>query len=162
LKKKPAFPKTKKGTKGHKGNTLKFVSSPDKTITIPLQPICDCGCSLSNVAVHAHQSRQVFDMPEPKLEVVAMVNYISDYSIIKDFKNWAVHDCWSSYFAFKEAKHAVCGAHLLRELTALIEKSSFWVKHLLNSCYFFISGKKNNLCHLQNRESKPCSTTFAA
>lgn len=47
-------------------------------------------------------------------------------SVIKDFKNWAVHDCWSSYFPFTACKHALCNAHILRELTALIENGSLW------------------------------------
>lgn len=49
----------------------------------------------------------------------------SDDSVIKDFKGFAIHDCWSSYFSF-DCKHALCGAHLLRELTALIEQGSVW------------------------------------
>ena len=47
-------------------------------------------------------------------------------SILPNFKNWAVHDCWSSYFKFTDCTHAICGAHLLRELTALIEKDIKW------------------------------------
>lgn len=47
-------------------------------------------------------------------------------SILPDFSNWAVHDCWSTYFNFPNCKHAVCGAHLLRELNALIENGSQW------------------------------------
>jgi transposase len=47
-------------------------------------------------------------------------------SVIKDFTNWAVHDCWASYFPFTACKHALCNAHILRELTALIENGSLW------------------------------------
>jgi transposase len=50
----------------------------------------------------------------------------SDDSLIKDFQNRAVHDCWESYFGFEHCKHALCNAHLLRELTNLIEKDSKW------------------------------------
>jgi len=39
---------------------------------------------------------------------------------------WAVHDCWPTYFQFTDCKHAVCGAHLLRECNALIEQGSKW------------------------------------
>ena len=49
-------------------------------------------------------------------------------SILPGYQNWAMHDCWASYFLFKGCKHAVCGAHLLRELTALIENGSDWAK----------------------------------
>jgi len=47
-------------------------------------------------------------------------------SILPDFKNWAIHDCWSSYFKFVDCLHAICGAHILRELTALEEKGIKW------------------------------------
>jgi len=49
-----------------------------------------------------------------------------DLSILPEFQNWAVHDCWSTYFNFSACKHAVCGAHLLRELNALIENGRKW------------------------------------
>lgn len=49
-----------------------------------------------------------------------------DLSVLPEFLNWAVHDCWSTYFNFSACKHAVCGAHLLRELNALIENGSKW------------------------------------
>jgi transposase len=51
---------------------------------------------------------------------------VSEDSLLKDFQNRAVHDCWESYFGFKQCQHALCGAHLLRELTNLIEKGSKW------------------------------------
>ncbi len=301
LNKKPAFPKTKKGKKGgikgHKGDTLKFVSTPDKTVTILIQGVCSCGCNLSSISALPYQSRQVFEMPEPKLEVTEfqtvkgscpvcsrvhvsqfpegvsaptqygsrvkafvtmlivrykipfkkvkglfadlfeqsinestinsateicysrleateafvrrmimqalVVNFDetgmrcngklhwlhnastphltylfihthrgkkalnSEYSIIKDFKKWAVHDCWSSYFAFHEARHAICGAHLLRELTALTENGSFWAKHLHKFLLLLYQRKKeqqmsftkqrvetvfDNICRLADKE----------
>lgn len=53
----------------------------------------------------------------------------TDISILPSFKNWAVHDCWPTYFNFTECQHAVCGAHLLREFNALIESGSKWAKN---------------------------------
>lgn len=47
-------------------------------------------------------------------------------SVWKSFTGRAVHDCWASYFADSNNQHALCGAHLLRELTALIEQGSQW------------------------------------
>ena len=47
-------------------------------------------------------------------------------SILPDYRNWAVHDCWPTYFRYSACKHAVCGAHLLRELNALVENGSRW------------------------------------
>ena len=50
----------------------------------------------------------------------------SDHSILNHYHQWAVHDCWSSYFNMEHPKHAICGAHLLRELQAQIEGHSKW------------------------------------
>jgi len=53
----------------------------------------------------------------------------SEKSILDKITNWLVHDCWSSYFSFEKLKHAICGAHILRELEGLIENGqSKWSK----------------------------------
>lgn len=54
----------------------------------------------------------------------------SDDSLLKDFQNRAVHDCWESYFGYKQCQHALCGAHLLRELAHLIEQGSKWAAQM--------------------------------
>jgi transposase len=50
----------------------------------------------------------------------------SDQSILTQFTGWAIHDCWASYFSLEFLKHGICGAHLIRELQALIESNSQW------------------------------------
>lgn len=53
----------------------------------------------------------------------------STKSILADYFGWLVHDCWGSYFKLEHVKHAVCGAHILRELESLIEnQQSKWAK----------------------------------
>jgi transposase len=259
LQKKPAFPRSKGkkrgGKPGHIGNTLKMVDSPDH-IKLWAAKVCSCGADLSATELEIKERRQVFDLPEPRLEVteyrfvqckcpccgkkaegsfpetvtapvqygsgvkalVALLStgyhlsyqniqqlfsdlfgyslnentmvhahkqcyttlenseqvirkaivespvahfdetghrvegklqwlhvassagytYLcshakhgkealqSDSSLLPSIKGYAVHDCWKSYFAFQDCQHAICGAHLLRELTALIEKGSQW------------------------------------
>ena len=60
-------------------------------------------------------------------------------SIISGFSGIGVHDCWASYFGFDGMKHALCNAHILRELTGIIETSeSKWgleMKELLLEMY---------------------------
>jgi transposase len=34
---------------------------------------------------------------------------------------WCIHDYWKSYLQYLQAKHGLCGAHLLRELIFLVE-----------------------------------------
>jgi transposase len=52
----------------------------------------------------------------------------SEASVLKDFTGTAVHDCWSPYFKFDEARHVPYGAHLLRELNSLVESGSLWAE----------------------------------
>lgn len=265
---KPAFNKKKKGRggqNGHRGKTLKRVAKPD--VVIDCEPAsCDCGTGVWLEEVEIAETRQVFELPQPRLEVieyrrlkrqcrcgqircgefpaqvVAPVQYgvrvqglvsllsvsgclsfgkISELfgdlfgyelntataqtmvkrtsevmpmeaikdeiikaevvnadetgikengvlkwlhttstenltyqyvhsqrgkvamndekSILPKFAGILVHDCWESYFSFSQVKHAVCNAHILRELTGLIEnQASKWggkMKELLLEMY---------------------------
>ncbi len=51
-------------------------------------------------------------------------------SLIPHYRGWVVHDCWASYFRYGQCRHAVCGAHLLRDLQALIEQGSHWADRM--------------------------------
>ena len=62
----------------------------------------------------------------------------SEASLLPDFRQWAIHDCWASYFGFVQCCHALCNAHLLRELENLKEQGSVWgarMKELLLELY---------------------------
>jgi transposase len=51
--------------------------------------------------------------------------------ILKDFHGTAVHDSLRQYFGYDNCLHALCGAHLLRELTAVIENDGFeWANQM--------------------------------
>jgi transposase len=41
--------------------------------------------------------------------------------VLPDFQGIAVHDCWKSYWSYGAVTHAICCAHLLRELTGITE-----------------------------------------
>jgi len=260
--KKPAFPKKRKGKQGgqtgHKGKTLHQVDNPDKTVECKPKS-CDCGHIFFDEEMKLTEKRQVFDLPQPRLDVTeyqihkavcpdcglihkgatpegvnAPVQYgngvksyavllnvhfklpfkkiqllfgdlfgysinestiysasrqcyeslknteevikskiveqkvahadetgmrvlgklhwlhtattllytylfihekrgaialESNKSILNRLTGWLVHDCWSSYFSFKGFKHAICGAHILRELEGLVERrESKWPK----------------------------------
>lgn len=58
------------GQKGHQGQTLEAVINPQKIVNYSA-PVCcgECGCNLSQEAVVSVVKRQVFDIPEPKIEV---------------------------------------------------------------------------------------------
>lgn len=74
-----------------------------------------CTATLSYIFVHAKRGKKAL---------------YDNKSVVKDFYNWAVHDCWSSYFEFTNASHALCNAHILRELWALTEKQSIWAEKM--------------------------------
>ena len=78
LKKKPAFAKPENGKKGgqegHKGNTLKQTSSPDKVKIIPLCSCSNRGCNLERIESVMSEKRQVFELPEPRLTVTEHQN----------------------------------------------------------------------------------------
>lgn len=56
------------GQKGHKGHTLEKTVEPDYVIPLSVTT-CSCSADLSGVGVVGHDCRQVFEVPEPKLEV---------------------------------------------------------------------------------------------
>ena len=258
----PAFPKVKGkkqgGQQGHKGRTMQQVSSPD--IIIPCKPkVCGCGHKFAEESMVLAEKRQVFDLPQPRLDVTeyrifkvccpqckqeqkgiapqgvnAPVQYgnnvkaftvllnvhyklpykkiqllfgdlfgypinestitsagqtcyeklqesenrikseilandvahadetgvrvegklhwlhaavtrlytylfvhqkrgagaiQSNESILTDYIGWLVHDCWGSYFNLPKLKHAICGAHILRELQGLADNEDIkWAK----------------------------------
>jgi transposase len=51
-------------------------------------------------------------------------------SILAAFRGWAVHDCYATYFTYTKCRHALCVAHLLRELQAQIEQHKLWAAEL--------------------------------
>jgi len=254
-------PKSLGGQKGHKGNTLKMVDASEVNEIHELKPErCKCGKRLKRQEMEIHAIRQLFDIPDPRLEVyqyqqmactcpdcgeknmgqfpahvkapvqygsgvVSFINLLSvrchlSYKNISDLfktlfgyavnsatiesalnradtacedlqaqiktkaleeallhldetgiqiekkRHWlhtisneqwtflyphisrgkqalvetapelfaflgiVVHDCWPTYWSLKSAKHVLCNAHILRELTALIEQGSKWAKRM--------------------------------
>lgn len=77
-------------------------------------------------------------------------------SVLPDFKNWAIHDCWKTYFGFEQCKHGICGAHILRELTALEEKQiqwAVWFKRYLCCLYYMTNQGKGKLSIEQQQKA---------
>ena len=65
---------------------------------------------------------------------------IEAIGIIPRYGGVAVHDCWASYLSYAHCDHALCGAHLLRELTFIVDAHDYaWAKRmkrlLLYACH---------------------------
>ena len=57
---------------------------------------------------------------------------IEHSGILPIFSGIAVHDCWKPYFSYTACLHALCNAHLLRELTAVYEQTGqSWATDML-------------------------------
>ncbi|GJL76838.1 IS66 family transposase [Nitrosomonas sp.] len=51
--------------------------------------------------------------------------------IIPRYGGIIVHDCWASYLSYDHCDHGLCGAHLLRELTFMVEANQYaWAKNM--------------------------------
>ena len=56
---------------------------------------------------------------------------IDEIGILPKCDGIIVHDCWSSYFAYSNADHALCNSHLLRELKFVEESTKHpWATRL--------------------------------
>jgi transposase len=51
--------------------------------------------------------------------------------ILPAVEGWAVHDGWRSYFAFDNCQHALCNAHILRDLQFIVDQyEQSWAKKM--------------------------------
>ena len=56
---------------------------------------------------------------------------IEENDIIPRYGGVLVHDCWASYLSYDHCQHGLCGSHLLRELTFIIEANGYkWASQL--------------------------------
>ena len=65
---------------------------------------------------------------------------IEAIGILPRYGGVAVHDCWASYLSYTHCDHALCGAHLLRELAFIVDAHHYaWAKRmkrlLLGACH---------------------------
>ena len=68
---------------------------------------------------------------------------IEAINIIPRYGGTIIHDCWASYLAYAHCGHGLCGSHLLRELTFIVEANAYrWaanVKRLLQQTCSLVS-----------------------
>jgi len=75
---------------------------------------------------------------------------INEINIIPRYSGTIIHDCWSSYLTYNDCDHGLCGAHLVRELTHVVESNGYnWAANmkvlLLETCKKVSKRKKKKL-----------------
>jgi transposase len=56
---------------------------------------------------------------------------IEAINIIPRYGGTIVHDCWASYLAYDHCGHGLCGSHLLRELTFVVDSNGYrWAANM--------------------------------
>jgi len=56
---------------------------------------------------------------------------IEAIGVIPRYGGVVIHDCWASYLAYDHCGHGLCGSHLLRELTFVVDANGYaWARKL--------------------------------
>ena len=86
---------------------------------------------------------------------------IDDFGILRQFSGTLVHDCYSSYFTLKTCFHALCNAHLLRELIFLHDVlHQAWAKKMHDLLLDMLQAVTKHREH-SNQLPAPLRTSFA-
>jgi transposase len=75
---------------------------------------------------------------------------IEEINIIPRYSGTIIHDCWSSYLTYHHCDHGLCGSHIVRELTHVIESNEYcWASNmkalLLETCKRVSKRKRKKL-----------------
>jgi len=74
------------------------------------------------------------------------VEAIEDIGVIPRYGGVVIHDCWASYLAYDHCGHGLCGSHLLRELTFIVDANGYaWaanMKRLLQETCVIVAKRK--------------------
>jgi len=78
------------------------------------------------------------------------IEAMESINIIPRYGGVLIHDCWSSYLSYGHCLHGLCGSHLLRELTFVVETNRYrWAKNvkklLQEACLQVNTSKKKRL-----------------
>ncbi|MFN2120090.1 MAG: IS66 family transposase [Anaerolineales bacterium] len=71
---------------------------------------------------------------------------IEAIGVIPRYGGVVIHDCWASYLAYEQCGHGLCGSHLLRELTFIVQANGYaWaanMKRLLQQTCTIVAKRK--------------------
>jgi len=93
--------------------------------------------------IHVYSAAEItlkFLHPKRGLEAIEAIGVIPRY------KRVVIHDCWASYLSYDHCGHGLCGSHLLRELTFIVETNGYaWaadMKQLLRATSAIVARRK--------------------
>ncbi len=59
------------------------------------------------------------------------IKAIDKINIVPRYGGVIIHDCWASYFSYQHCGHGLCGSHLMRELTFVVDSNGYaWAKNM--------------------------------
>ncbi|VAY87865.1 transposase [mine drainage metagenome] len=94
----------------------------------------------TNYWIHVHSAGGI---TLKKLHRKRGIKAMEENDIIPRYMGKLIHDCWASYFSYSNCGHGLCGSHLLRELTFVVETNRYrWarrMKRLLQATYKRVS-----------------------
>ena len=94
----------------------------------------------TNYWIHVHSAGGI---TLKKLHRKRGIKAMEENDIIPRYTGKLIHDCWASYFSYANCGHGLCGSHLLRELTFVVETNRYrWarrMKRLLQATYKRVS-----------------------
>jgi transposase len=78
--------------------------------------------------IHVYSAGKItlkFLHPKRGAEAIEAINIIPRYG------GTIIHDCWASYLSYEHCGHGLCGSHLLRELTFIVESNAYrWAANI--------------------------------
>lgn len=78
---------------------------------------------------------------------------IEEINIIPRYSGAIIHDCWASYLSYSHCDHGLCGSHIVRELTCIIESNEYsWALNAQNKNFLsFLLSQMESVARWQNQ-----------
>jgi transposase len=100
---------------------------------------------LTYIAIHCKRGREAMDA----------------IGVLLGYCGTAIHDCLASYFTFEDMRHGLCNAHLLRELTAVVENTKqVWAQDLIELLLEMKAHKEKLIAKGNQNPSQRMLTTY--
>ena len=105
-------------------------SAIEKILTMPSMHVDETSLRVDrkNYWIHVCSAGEItlkFLHPNRGREAIEAIGVIPRYGGV------VIHDCWASYLTYDHCGHGLCGSHLLRELTFIVEANGYaWADNM--------------------------------